>query len=152
MGLTRKPKPLFTQAWVDGLRAVPEAGMTARFKISSTTYGAWDPATDDKEVLVHKVYYEGPARVQPLRTATRRTTEGNDTSVQPVLVSIPISTPEFPDIMDTDFRVGLDGEVTSSPLNPALMLVKFRLSEFLDSSNPFERTIMFNVNQESRDH
>ncbi len=150
MGLTRKPQPLFTQAWVDGLRAVPEAGMTARFKISTTKRGPWDSVTDSKPIIEHTVYYEGPARVQPLRTATRRTTEGNDTTVQPILVSIPISTEEYPDILSTDFAVGMEGEVTSSPLNPALLLVKMRLSEFSDSSNPFEKTLMFNLNQEAR--
>ena len=121
MGLNRKPKPLFTQAWVDGLKAIPEAGMAAEFKIFTEDLGAWDSATDSYPNRTETVFYNGKARVQPLRTAVRRTTPGNDTTVQPVLVSIPIGTNVI------DFRRGMWGRVTEAPLNPALKDVEYVL-------------------------
>jgi hypothetical protein len=40
-------------------------------------------------------------------------------------------------------------EVLTAALNPSLETYQFVLVEIVDSSNPFERTLMFQLNQET---
>lgn len=147
MGLkVNASRTLFSQEWVDALREVPEQGMVASIQL-------YDPQTS-KAVLnwETKEYDQVPlilgtskARVQPMRSAASRNNLANDTTVQTVLVSIPV------DELDLDIRPWHRGRVLTSPLNPLLTKFVYVVQEIMDSSNPLERTLMFTVNQESTD-
>jgi len=140
LGVTR---PLFTQKWVDGLRASAESAMVAEVSIY-TVVGEpqYDPDTDSWTAET-TTYYSGKARVQPIRSVLTAEAPGNTSTVQGVRIQIPISA--FAD----DFRPGMQVAVTSSPLNATLTEFEYHLSGVVDSSNPFERTLEAKVNQET---
>lgn len=144
MGLNSNPRALFSPAWVKSLKGAPESAMVASILITNphSSTRVYDPDTDTWND-VSTIVYTGKARVQPLRSAAEKAALGNETSVQTVLVSIPISTNEL------DFRPGLILEVLVADLNPSLLGYQFVLTEIMDSSNPVERTLMFQVNQET---
>jgi hypothetical protein len=144
MGLNTNARTLFSAAWQEALRGAPESAMDATVLIydPNTSSDVYDADTDTWTRVPTNVY-SGKARVQPLRNVTNIPQPGNETTVQPVLISIPITTNEI------DFRPGLRAEVLSSPLNPGLTAYQFVLSDIIDSSNPIERTLMFTVNQET---
>lgn len=137
---------LFSQAWVNSLKGAPESAMVAEVLITNpnSSTRVYDPDTDTWND-VSTIVYTGKARVQPLRSAAEKAALGNETTVQTVLVSLPISTNEL------DFRPGRMLEVLVADLNPSLLGYQFVLTEIMDSSNPFERTLMFQVNQETVD-
>lgn len=144
MGLNYRPTTLFNPAWVARLKGAPESAMAATVYIydPNSSTEVYDADTDTWTETPTSVY-SGRGRVQPLRSANDREQPGNETTVQTVLVSIPITTNTL------DFRPGLQMEVLTAPLNPSLLTYKFVLQEILDSSNPLERTLMFQVNQET---
>lgn len=145
MGLKYRPMTLFNPEWVKAVKGAPESAMAATIviydpNISSDVY---DAETDTWETNVRTVVYTGKARIQPLRSENTKDQPGNATSVQAVLISVPISA------VDTEFRVGYQADVLTAPLNPSLLLNQFVLTGPVDSSNPIERTFMFTVNQET---
>lgn len=144
MGLNYKPVTLFNPAWVEALRGAPESAMAATVVIfdpheSSRVYDA----ETDEWIEFQTVVYTGKARLQPIRNAGKWDSSGNDTSVQGVLVSIPIAESA------TNFRPGQQLNVLTAPLAPALLTYQFVLSDIVDSSNEIERTLAFTINQES---
>lgn len=147
MGIRSNPRGLFSQAWVDNLKSVPELGMKATILLynPNVSQSVYDPETDTW-VDVTQTLYTGKARVQPLRSANRTGQGGNETTVQTVLLSIPID-----EARDIDIRPELQVEVLTSPLNPSLLGYQFVVTEIMDSSNPLERTFMCTVNQETED-
>lgn len=147
MGLSTTPRPLFSQKWVDGLAPVPESAMAGRIRIydPSTSEATYNPVTNTYESNP-VVVYEGKARLQPLRTAGFINNNANDSINQALEVQIPIGTTK-----SSDFRPKLRLKILESPLNPSLLGFMGALREVLDSSNPFERTLVFDVNVESTD-
>lgn len=146
MGLSTV-RPLFSQKWVDGLAPIAEAGMTAQIEIfdPQTSQAVYDVTTNTytQDPLIA---YSGKARVQPLRSASYIKADNNDAPVQAVQVQIPISS-----VLGVRFSPKHRLKVVSCPLNPALVGILGSLREAIDSSNPFERTLLFDVNQESYD-
>lgn len=144
MGLNYRPMTLFNPAWVEALRGAPESAMSATVLIydPKTSQRIYDPETDTW-TDVQQTIWSGPARVQPLRSANNKDQPGNETTVQTVLVSIPV------DAVIEPFRPGLQLDVLTAPLNPSLTTYQFVLQEIIDSSNPLERTLMFTVDQET---
>lgn len=144
MGLNYRPVTLFNPAWVEALRGAPESGMASTVLIydPNVSESIYDPDTDTWNDVQEPIW-TGPARVQPLRSANNKDQPGNETTVQTVLVSIPIST------NTENFRAGLQLDVLTAPLNPSLLTYQFVLQEIVDSSNPLERTLMFTVDQET---
>lgn len=142
MGLQRN-YTTFSKEWVDRLRPTIENTMVARIEF-------FDPATVTK-ALVGKKYETTyvplaanvPCRVQPLRAAQTRQISVNTTEVQMVLVSVPIDTA-------VDFHIGHRARITSSPLNPDLLDYVLVLREIVDSSNPIERSLVYEVDTELR--
>lgn len=143
MPLTPTPPNVFTQAWVDGLKHAPEAGMAATVDIYTLGDKVYNPATNQYE-FTKTFLYQGKARVQPLRSATPRIMPNNTTSVQTVLISLPIDA-----VKTEDIRPSVQVRVTSAPLNPSLLMYQYVVKEIVDSSNPLERTILTEVNQEA---
>lgn len=143
--LTATPGPLFTPEWVAAVKPTPEAGMTATGEFVRLGRKVYDPATNTYTYPDRMVLYTGRMRVQPLRTATPRIIPNDTTSVQTVLISAPIDAFDGLDIQVSD-RVF----VTASPLNPQLVVLQYIIKEFMDSSNPVERTFLCEVNQEVR--
>lgn len=138
-----RPRDLFSTAWVDALKGTIEASMIATVRFWSIDgEPIYDPDTDSWTTPTTPVY-EGPARVQPLRTATQRNAPGNETTVQAVLFSIPIANKAL------NLRPELQGEVLVAELMPALATYQYVISEIMDSSNPVERTFLCTVNQET---
>lgn len=144
MGLKSNPKALFSQAWVDSLKGAPESAMVANVLITDphSSTRVYNPDTDTWND-VSTIVYTGKARVQPLRSAAEKAPLGNETTVQTVLVSLPISSNTL------NFRPGQLLEVLTAALNPSLLGYQFVLNDIVDSSNPFERTLMFQINQET---
>jgi hypothetical protein len=144
MGLNSNARTLFSPAWQEALRGAPESAMDATVLIYSTNSSTevYDADTDTWTRVPTNVY-SGKARVQPLRNANDIAQPGNETTLQSVLVSLPISANV------SNFRPGLRLDVLTAPLNPSLLTYQFVLTDIVDSSNPIERTLMFSVDQET---
>lgn len=108
-----------------------------------TTNSVYDEETNEYTSIPVTIY-AGKARAQPLRAANPVQMPGNTTTVQTVLFSIPI------DNNDLDLKIGTRGEILVAPLNPSLTQYVYYISEFMDSSNPIEKTFLCRVNQELR--
>lgn len=136
--------PLFSEEWVDSLKHIPEAGMVARIEIYDPRLSemVWDATENEYIETAGDPLYTGKARIQPLGSATRREMVDNDTSVQKVLFSIPIENKAL--ALTTFHQV----RVLDSALNPSLTKYVYVVSEFIDSSNPIEKTFYCTVNQE----
>lgn len=142
MGLNRVHR-LYTPKWQAGVSRAAETAYSADFTIYKVGESVYDAVTDTW-TEVTTTWYTGPARVQPLRTTRVDAQPGNTTTVQAVLVSIPV------DENTIDFRPGLLGLATSVPLNPSAEMYRYILVDVVDGSNPMERTLMFRVDQEAR--
>jgi hypothetical protein len=143
MGLNTNARTLFSPAWQEALRGAPESAMVATVLIfANSTNEVYDPDTDTWTNVVTPLY-SGKARVQPMRNANNINQIGNATTVQAILVSVPVSAETL------NLRPGHRLNVLTSPLNPALLTYQFVLSDITDSSNPIERTLMFTVDQET---
>ena len=143
MPLVSTPPNIFTQRWVDGLKHVPESGMAAEIAMYTLGDKVYDEATNTY-VYTKNYLYTGKARVQPLRSATPRILPNDTTSVQTVLISLPIDA-----VLNEDIRPSVQVRVTSAPLNPSLTKYQYIIKEIADSSNPLERTFQAEVNQEA---
>ena len=142
MPLTPCAGGVFSQAWVDGLKHVPELGMQAKIELYTLEKGAYDPATNTY-TNNKTMHYAGKARVQPLRSAVPRIVPNDSTLVQTVLISMPIDK-----LLGVDIRPQMQVRVTEAPLNPSLTRYQYVVKEIIDSSNPLERTILTEVNEE----
>lgn len=146
MGLNHVARPgdLFSSAWVDSVRTAPESAMAALILITDPNVSGaiYDPEIDHWTQVVETLY-TGKARVQPIGAVRHSGMRGNDSDIQFVRISIPIST------ATVDFRPGQQVEILSCALNPSLISYKLYISEIVDSSNPVERTLMTTVNQET---
>lgn len=145
MGLRALSRGLFDQAWADNLKGVPELGMKATIRLydPNVSQVVYNPVTDTW-TDVETTLYSGKARVQPLRSAAAKAQGGNDTSVQTVLMSIPIAAS-----LALDIRPAYQVEVLTATLNPSLVGYEYVVTEIVDSSNPLERTFLCTVNQET---
>lgn len=136
-------RPLFTQKWVDGLKAAVESAMGAEIAIYEIVgEPSYDPDTDEWNPTT-QTYYTGKARIQPIRSVLTAEAPGNTSTVQGIRFQIPI------DAFADDLRPGMLVDVTASPLNTTLLEFEYVLSGVVDSSNPFERTLEAKVNQET---
>ena len=140
MGLLKPEPELFTAEWVEEHRGVPESAMNCvvKFRRVVAGPGTWNPETGQIEGTTVTELGDSIARLQPLRSAVPKEVPGNDTYTQVILVSIPI-TPYI------EFRAGDQMKVLMADLNPDLLRYDYRLKEVLDSGNPLERTIQFEV-------
>lgn len=144
------PATIFTQRWQDELAPVAESAMAATIRIYDPriSEAGWDFELGEYVGGTGPTtIYSGSARVQPLRSATEKAQPGDTALTQAVLVSVPIGKAEGL-VFDT-FHLG---EVTSAHLNPDLLRFVYSVREVVDSSNPFERTLLFSVNQEAVHH
>jgi len=137
-------KDLFSQAWVDNLSGSIERAMPATVKFYDPTVSSavYDPVSNTY-TSAPLILLTSAARVQPLRSAAQKDSTGDATSVQSVLVSIPIALGKT-----LDLRPKHRAQITVSPFFPVLVNYVFVAKEVLDSSNPIERTFIFEVNQE----
>lgn len=139
-----KRPALFTPQWQAGLKGIPEQAMVAQVEIIDPRLGEgeYDPVTNTW-VGGPVTLYTGKARVQPLRSASRAPVPGASTTTQTVLISLPVETLSIP------FEVSHVLKVIDGGLNPDLVRYQYRIKELMDSSNPIERTIMCEVDQEA---
>lgn len=135
---------VFTQEWVDGLKAIPAQFMPCSIQIAEEAETPlWDEQT--RTYIVNRpVLYSGPARVTPRRGALQQPLRENPTIIQHVQFQIPI------DEYDFDLRNNCLVLVQSSPLNPRLLNYAYRVNELVDSGNPIEYTFWCIVDQEVR--
>ena len=140
MGLLKPEPELFTAEWVEEHRGVPESAMNCSVKFTRVVAGSgtWDPETGQLDGTTVTELGDSIARLQPLRSAVPKEVPGNDTFTQVLLVSIPI-TPHI------EFRAGDQMKVLTAARNPDLLRYDYRLKEVLDSGNPLERTLQFEV-------
>lgn len=144
MALAGHSNQIFTQAWVDALKHVPENAMAAKIRVYSIVDEVYDPELN-KYVVEEETHYEGKARVQPFRMEVQTYQPGNPTSIQNVRIQIPVDD-------NFDVRMGMKVRVSDAPLNNVLEEYVFEVSGVMDSSNPFERTFNCQVDQELRDN
>ena len=138
MGLLKAEPELFSQAWVDENKDVPESAMNCAITITRITgTGAWDPVTGTVSSTTTTVLTT-KARIQPLRSSVPKEVPGNDTFTQVMLVSYPVT-------KTAAVNVGDILKVTASPLNADLLRYNFRVKELMDSGNILERTIQCEV-------
>lgn len=136
----RGARPIFTAEWQEGLTAGPNSAQPCTFQVFSVAGQTYNPVTDTW-TETKTVHYDGPARVQPIRGSRTQRYPGDETPVLSYRVQIPLST--------KDFRPGMQGRCTASPLNPTLTKYAFVLREVGNSGNPIETTLEFEVNQET---
>ena len=141
--MPREPRPIFTERWQEGLSAVAKTGMPATLRLFRLGERVYDPATNTY-VDTTETLYEGMARVQPLRSSRFEPAPMDSAYWQTVLISIPIE-----DAQGVDFRVADQARVTEAPLNDSLLKYQFVVNEIIDSSNPFERTLLCAVTLEA---
>jgi hypothetical protein len=141
--MPREPRPIFTERWQEGLSAVAKTGMPATLRLFRLGERVYDPATNTY-VDTTETLYTGKARVQPLRSSRFEPAPMDSAYWQTVLISIPIE-----DAQGVDFRVADQARVTEAPLNEALLKYQFAVNEIIDSSNPFERTLLCSVDLEA---
>lgn len=139
-----KRPALFSPEWQASLKSVPEQAMIAEVEIINpkASQGTYDPVTGQWTSGAVPLY-AGKARVQPLRSASRASVPGASTTTQTILISLPVETLSIP------FEVGHVLRATASILNSDLLRYQYRIKELMDSSNPIERTIMCEVDQEA---
>ena len=138
MGLLKAEPELFSQAWVDENKDVPESAMNCAITITRITgTGAWDPMTGTVSSTTTTVLTT-KARIQPLRSSVPKEVPGNDTFTQVMLASYPVE-------HTAEIRVGDIVKVTSAPRNPDLLRRPFKVKEYMDSGNILERTIQCEV-------
>ena len=149
--MPRTPRPIFTQKWQDGLAPAAETAMPAVVRIFTLGERVYVPEENDYVVETIQLYGpidgvegSGKARVQPLRSSRYEIQPMDSTYVQTVLISIPIGAAQ-----GVDFRPGNQARVLESPLNTINTDYQYVLNEIVDSSNPFERTLLFTVNLET---
>lgn len=140
--MPRASRPIFTQEWVDALTPGRQSAMPCKVSIYVLGERTYIEETNSYE-YVKTVVYDGIARVQPLRSAQQRILPNDNTFVQQVLISVPISVTK-----DTDFRLGFQARVSEAPLMPSLTKYQYVMQEFMDSGNPIERTFLFTVDEE----
>lgn len=114
-----------------------------QFYDPTTAEAVYDPDTNTY-ITVPDILLTCKARVQPIRSAAVKDRAADSTTVQAVLVSIPIELGK-----NLDLRPRHRAKVLESPLLPVLTKFIFVVREVLDSSNPIERTFYFDVNQEA---
>lgn len=134
---------VFTPKWQAAVSVAPERGMVATVTIydPDSTSATFVPGVGMVTVPATP-WYTGKARIQPLRSA--RQTEG--TRIQAVLVSVPITGP-----FTGDVGIGFTMDVTDGGLlNEDNKTMVFTCTETMDSSNPVERTLYFDVNYQAR--
>ena len=141
--MPRPMRPIFTQEWVDALTPGREAAMPCKVYLYTLGDPQYNEETNTYEHTKTELY-NGIARVQPLRTAQQRILPNDNTFVQQVLISVPISVTK-----SVDFRLGTQARVTEAPLLTSLTKMQYVLQEFMDSGNPIERTFLFTVDQEA---
>lgn len=122
----------YNTVWQSHLSPSTHRAYNAEIEIVYTNISddaTFNPDTGDYEYSdIETVVYSGPARIQPLRTASDR----GQTSVQTVLFSIA----DLSVNVLRKYRV----RVISCAENVNLSRYKFVVSEITDSSNPLERT------------
>lgn len=130
-------RPLFTQAWVDRVSPVVKAAMTATIRVYTPDLGASYDVETDTWTQNPETVYEGPARVQPVRSSRFQ----SDTTVQTVRFQVPVED-------SFDVRVDMHVRVIDSPLNRNLEGREFVVVQIVDSSNPVEQTFEATVDNE----
>lgn len=154
-------RPLYTPRWQRGMvRAVAGTfdAEVALYRVENGQ-GEYNPDTDEWERET-TTFYTGPARVQPVRVPQVVPASGDTTSLQRVLVSLPLT-----DTIDEllpgnivhyvegtktmDIYPGLEVKILSAPLLPALENYILYVRDTVNEANAFERTIICDVNQEA---
>lgn len=151
--MPRPPREIFTDRWQAGLARAVETAMPAVVRIyRNSGTPVYDPLTNTYTVPTIDLYgptegvaRSGKARVQPLRSSRYEIQPMDSVYVQTVLISVPIG-----ETQGVDFRASDKAQVLSSPLNEVNTGYQYIVNEIIDSSNPFERTLLCSVNLETR--
>lgn len=145
--MPRMPRPIFTQEWQAGAAASVNTAMPAVLRLFRPGTRVYVPETNSYNTTVVDLYggdEGGKGRVQPLRSSRFEPAPMDSAYWQTVLISVPIA-----DVLGVDFRVGDQARVLSAPLNPDIQKYQYNVNEIIDSSNPFERTLLCAVTLEA---
>ena len=103
----------------------------------------YDPVTNTWDSTASSVW-SGNARIQPLSNSSERMVTTNDTFVRQVQVHI-----NFAGNTIADIRPGYYMILNTSPLDPNLTKFVYVVRSVMNSSNPWQRTLICEVDMES---
>lgn len=145
-------RPVIDPRWLSHHRAVARAFQTCSITVynESLASRAYDPVTNTwaaTEVAV----WAGKARIQPFSGSTNNNSIGNPTNMRQVRMQLDFSgnTITGSNGAMTDIRPGNYIIVSSSPSDPALQSFVYIVRSVINSSNPWQRTIICDVDMES---
>lgn len=138
-------KPLLSNAALEGL--APALNDTRKAVIDlikpNQTSGEYDFNEGGYEGITPEIILSDvKARIQPIRSATRRDVTGNETEVRAIRVTLGFE--YITTLITKDMKV----IVKSTDLPTALPVYEFYVSDFPNSSNPLEREIVCTMNLE----
>lgn len=133
---------LFTPAWIEAVAGVVEMGHEAEVRlISRTREGPIDPTTGRKTEVITE-HWSGTARIQPMQNPTYEPASAGDTLYKRVRVQM--------SRVGMRVDMGWELEVTRCDHNPSLETYRFTDMETVNSSNPTDTTLMFQVNPKEK--
>lgn len=137
--------------WVSHNRAVGYALQLASVDVfnQSSTSKEYDPVTNTWSGT-NVSLYSGPARIQPVNTVSETVDNYNPTFLKTVRVVIPYgkNTVAGSDGVVPDIRPNDRMTVSSSPHNETLEKFIYTVTDVLNSSNAWERTLLCRVDTE----
>jgi hypothetical protein len=137
--------------WLTNNRSVSRALNLATVEIFKTGVGGntYDAATNTWTSTTEAVY-SGRARIQQVNAVSETSDNYNPTFVKTVRVQIAYNTNEASGAVGAmpDIRPGQKMRVTASPYNESLTKFIYVVTDVLNSSNSWERTILCRVDTE----
>ncbi len=150
--MTLNSRPAMDPRWSYHHRAVARAFQLCSITIyneqlASRTYNPLTNAWSTGEVAI----WSGKARIQPKNTAADRNLVGNNTFVQQVEIQIDFAgnTVAGSNGAMVDIRPGAYIIVSGSPIDPMLTKFIYVVKSVINSSNPWQRTLVCEVDMEA---
>lgn len=109
-------------------------------QLGSRVYNATTNTWDTNSTII----WSGKARIQPTKVSSERTVETNATFVRQVTVQIDFAGTEIADIRPGNYLL-----VTASPYDDTLTKFVYLVRSIMNSSNPWQRTLVCEVDMES---
>lgn len=103
----------------------------------------YDPVANTWDSTATEIW-TGAARIQPLSASSQRTVMTNDTFVRQVQVQIDFDESSIADIRPGDYML-----VSASPYDATLTKFVYIVRSVINSSNPWQRTLVCEVDMES---
>lgn len=145
-------RPALDPRWVSHHRGVASSFQICQIDIyneqlASRDYNATTNTWDTDSIVI----WSGKARIQPSKIASERNVPGNPTFVRQVTMQIDFNKNEVEGATEAmaDIRPGNYIIVSTSPYDPILQNFVYIVRSVMGSSNPWQRTLVCEVDMES---